>query len=131
MLLGSAAAVVGAALVAPGAALARDDNDDDNGRTPLPQPKPIPGGLFPGFHVWGPGQESIVLPFSGFKLQGLDVDPSVITDFNGFTALAYPAGSAHGSDGKKYNLEGDMRVFRGTYKPLNGGSARQGAFGFV
>jgi len=120
--------MIGTALVAPGTAVA--DKSDDDG-TPLPQPQPIPGGLAPGFHVWAPGPTTITLPFSKSGLMGLDVEPSVITDFNGFTALAYPAGSAHGSDGKRYNLEGDMRVFRGKYRPQNGSSVREGAFGFV
>src|SRR5438105_350454 len=128
MLLGTAAVLAGAALVVPSAAEAQDDNDS---RAPLPQPKPIPGGLAPGFHVWAPGPENVTLPFSHLGLMGLNVDPSVITDFNGFTALAYPVGTAHGSDGKLYNLEGDMRVYRGQYVPLTGGAPRQGSFGFV
>ena len=68
----------------------------------------------------GAGSAGQVLPFSKFVLSNLDTDPSVISDFDGFSALAYPVGSAHGSDGKRYNLEGDMRVFRGMYLPLNG-----------
>ena len=73
----------------------------------------------------------MTLPFSGLPLFGLDVDPSVITDFSGSTALAYPVGSAQGSDGKSYNLEGDMRIYSGTYVPLGGGPRRHGTFGFV
>ena len=61
---------------------------------------------------------------------GLDFDPNVITDFNGFAALAYPVGSAQGSDGKHYNLEGDMRIFSGTYVPAMG-ARRHGAFCLV
>ena len=127
-ILGTAATLAGAALIAPGVARAQDRDDNDR---PLPAPKPIPGTL-PGtpFHVFGPGPTSITLPFSGFTLMGLDVDPSVITDFEGFTALAYPVGSARASDGKRYNLEGDMRIYTGTYVPL-AGPRRQGTFGFV
>jgi hypothetical protein len=128
MLLGTAATIAGATLAAPNIAMA---DGDDSARTPLPQPKPISGGLAPGFHVWAPGPTSIILPFSGFRLQGPNYDPSVISDFKGFTALAYPAGSAHGSDGTKYNLEGDMRIYSGKYVPLNGGATREGMFGFV
>ena len=43
------------------------------------------------------GPEDVTLPFTGLTLQGLEVEPSVITDYRGFTALAYHpcwAGSA-------------------------------------
>jgi hypothetical protein len=99
-------------------------------RRVLPAPKPIPGGLAPGIHVWAPGPPEITLPFSGVQLQGLDVDPSVITDRSGFTALAFHAGTATGSDGKRYNLETDMRAFRGSYLATDG-TMQHGAFGFV
>ena len=127
-ILGSAAALAGAALAGPGLAEAKDHADDSR---PQPAPKPIQA-VFPGtdFHVLGPGPESIVLPFSQSPLMGLHVDPSVITDFSGFTALAYPVGTARGSDGKTYNLEGDMRLFSGTYVP-EGGGKRKGTFGLV
>jgi hypothetical protein len=127
-ILGSAAALAGAALAGPGLAEAKDHADDSR---PQPAPKPIQA-VFPGtdFHVLGPGPESIVLPFSQSPLMGLHVDPSVITDFSGFTALAYPVGTARGSDGKTYNLEGDMRLFSGTYVPASGGK-RHGTFGLV
>src|SRR5689334_21091276 len=122
-LLGTAAALAGAALVGPSAALARDRDDDD--RRPQPAPKPILATL-PGtdFHVMGPGPTSITLPLSHGQLMGLDVDPNVITDFSGFAALAYPVGSVQGSDGKHYHLEGDMRIFSGTYVPARGANAR-------
>jgi hypothetical protein len=97
---------------------------------PLPQPKPIPGGLAPGIHVFGPGPPEITLPFSGGPLMGLDVEPTVITDRKGFSALAYHAGQAKGSDGKTYNLETDIRAFQGTYVASNG-SKRSGAFALI
>jgi hypothetical protein len=56
-----------------------------------------------------------VLPFTGFQLQGFNVEPSTITDFMGFTALAYHAGTVTGSDGVTYNLEADIRVMEGEY----------------
>jgi hypothetical protein len=84
----------------------------------LPAPKPIPGGLqLPDgtvIHVFPPGPPDVTLPFSGNTLQGLDVEPSVITDRKGVTALAYHAGTASGSDGRRYNLETDMRAMEGT-----------------
>ena len=83
----------------------------------LPAPKPIPGGTdfppFPPIHWFGPGPETITLPFTLFTLQGLHVEPSVITDFKGVTALAYHVGTATGSDGLTYNLETDVRVSPG------------------
>jgi hypothetical protein len=100
----------------------------------LPAPKPIPGGTqIPGgplIHVFAPGPPEITLPFSGVHLQGLDVEPSVITDYSGFTALAFHVGTATGNDGKAYNLETDIRVMDGSYVATDG-SRRRGLFGFV
>jgi len=47
----------------------------------LPQPVPIPGGinLPPVIHVFAPSD--------------LDTEPTVITNFKGFSALAYPTGT--------------------------------------
>jgi hypothetical protein len=63
-----------------------------------PAPNPIPGGieLAPGLviHIFGAGDPAVTLPFTGITLQGLDVEPSTITDFNGSSALAYHVGSA-------------------------------------
>jgi hypothetical protein len=61
---------------------------------------------------------------------GFDVDPSAITDFRGFSAVAYHAGSATGSDGATYNLETDLRAFKGTYVASDG-TRRSGSFGFI
>jgi hypothetical protein len=104
-------------------------------RAPLPAPKPIPGGIdlgsdfSPSFiHLFIPGPETITLPFTLFTLQGLNVEPSVITDFNGVTALAYHVGTATGSDGIEYNLETDVRVFQGQYVAEDG-SRHEGTFG--
>src|SRR5262245_9243588 len=75
----------------------------------LPAPKPIPAGTafppFPLIHELFPGPEEITLPFTLVTLQGLNVEPSTITDFKGFTALAYHVGTVTGSDGITYNLE--------------------------
>ncbi|HEY1298551.1 MAG TPA: hypothetical protein VGJ60_36175 [Chloroflexota bacterium] len=134
MLLGAGAAIAGAALYSPGAVSA--DNGDDDGLfrpQPLPQPQPILGILAPDapIHVFAPGPDNITLPLSHGTLQGLDVEPSVITDYRGFTALVYPVGTARGSDGKPYDFEGDMRLFSGTYKPADGSALRSGAFALV
>jgi hypothetical protein len=105
-----------------------------DGKRVLPAPKPIPGGLqIPGgprLHVFPPGPPEITLPYSGVQLQGLDVEPSVMTDYSGFTALAFHVGTAAGSDGKRYLLETDMRAFRGGYVGKDG-SRRSGSFAFV
>ena len=104
---------------------------------PLPEPKPIPGGtdlsglgLKPPYdfiHQFAPGPKGVVLPFTGVPLQGLNVEPSTITAFDGATALAYHVGKATGSDGKTYNLETDIRVMEGRYVSVEG-TRRQGAF---
>jgi hypothetical protein len=100
---------------------------------PLLPPKPIPGGidvspLIPSLiHIFVPGPETITLPFTRFTLQGLDVEPSTITDFQGVTAQAYHVGTATGSDGITYNLETDVRIYKGDYIAEDG-SRCQGTF---
>jgi hypothetical protein len=70
------------------------------------------------------------LPFSGAIPQGLDVEPTTIKDFDGFSAVAYHVGAAKGRDGSQYDLETDVRAFQGTY--IDGtGSRHFGTFGFV
>jgi hypothetical protein len=100
----------------------------------LPAPKPIPGGnQIPGgplIHVFAPGPPDITLPLSGGTLQGLDVEPSVITDYKGVTAVAFHAGTATGSDGKHYSLETDMRAMEGSYVAENG-TRQRGLFAFT
>jgi hypothetical protein len=100
----------------------------------LPAPQPIPGGIeLPDgtvIHVFVPGPEDVTLPFSGLQLQGLDVEPSLITDYRGFTALAYVVGTATGSDGNQYNLEADMRAMEGAYVAEDG-TRQRGLFAFI
>jgi hypothetical protein len=99
---------------------------------PLPAPRPIPGGIDvpPVIHVFVPGPEGVVLPFTQTVLEGFDVEPSTITDFKGFTALAYLLGTATGSDGEPYNLEVDIRAFEGRYVAEDQ-SVNFGTFGFI
>ena len=96
---------------------------------PLPAPKPILGGFDvpPLIHEFIPGPEEITLPFTLITLQGLNVEPSTITDFKGVTALAYHVGTATGSDGITYNLETDVRVFEGEYIAEDG-TRHEGTF---
>jgi hypothetical protein len=128
-----AAAGVTGSLAWPARGVAGDDGHGDHERAFVP-PKPIPGGIqIPGgpqIHVWAPGDPSVTLPFTGSTPMGFDVDPSAITDFRGFSAMAFHVGTATGSDGVTYNLETDMRVFRGAYVAADG-TRRFGTFGFT
>jgi hypothetical protein len=98
-----------------------------------PAPEPIPGGneLAPGevIHVFAPGDPSVTLPFTGLTLQGLDVEPGTITDFEGSSAVAFHVGTARGHDGRLFNLETDMRAFEGKY--VVDGVTYWGSFAFV
>ena len=98
-----------------------------------PPPNPIPGGieLAPGvvIHVWGPGDPTVTLPFTGITLQGLDVEPATITNFSGSTAVAFHVGSVRASDGRTYNLETDIRAFDGEY--MADGAVHRGSFALV
>jgi hypothetical protein len=101
--------------------------------SPLPAPLPIPGGIeVPpvGFiHGFVPGPEGSATPFARIPGMGLDVEPSTLTNFQGFTAFAVLSGHAEGSDGKRYNVECDVRVMQGEYVAEDG-SHHQGTFGF-
>jgi hypothetical protein len=128
----AAAAGVTGTLAWPAGGIARADSGD-HARAVVP-PEPIPGGIQipdgPQIHVWAPGDASVTLPFSGTTLLGFDVDPTTIRDFRGFSAAAFHAGTATGSDGKTYDLETDMRVFKGAYVTADG-THRFGTFGFT
>jgi hypothetical protein len=101
---------------------------------------PIPGatdlsvfGFVPPYdfiHTFAPGPEGLVLPFTGVVLEGLDVEPSTITDFKGATALAFHVGKARGSDGQRYNLETDIRVMDGEYVAVDG-TKKRGSFSLI
>jgi hypothetical protein len=125
-----AAAGFAAAATRPQGAVAHEHG---HGRLPVP-PEPIPGGIpiseTDVIHVWPPGPTDVTLPFSGGQLQGLDVEPTTIRDFNGFSAVAFHVGTATGSDGTRYDLETDLRTFQGTYIDRTG-HRRFGTFGFI
>ena len=108
--------------------------DHTRDRAPAVPPKPIPGGLeiAPGavIHVWPPGDPDITLPFSHLTLFAFDVEPATLTDFKGFSALAYHVGTATARDGTAYNLETDLRAFRGEYIDA-AGARRFGTFAFI
>jgi hypothetical protein len=134
--VGAAAAVAGAGLstlARPSSAFAAPSLVGKH--RVFPPPSPIPGGAFDVgpplglIHVFVPGDPSVTLPFSGGTPQGFDVEPGTITDFNGSSAVAFHVGTARGSDGKTYNLETDIRTFKGSY--VVDGVTHQGSFGFV
>jgi hypothetical protein len=89
-----------------------------------PAPRPIPGGLDKTFmpvpknafvHVLAPG--------IGFEM-------ATITNFDGIVAGSETRGTAHGSDGTRYDFDTDMRFMHGSYMGLDG-RRRTAAFGFV
>jgi hypothetical protein len=47
-----------------------------------------------------------------------------VGNYSGFTALAYHAGSATGSDGRRYDLETDIRAMEGSYVAEDGSRKR-------
>lgn len=100
-----------------------------------PMPSPIPGGIDTGEDVLGfihwflPGPEDAATPFAQIPGFGLDVEPSTLTNFKGFTAYSVISGQARGSDGKTYNVEFDIRVMEGEYIAEDG-SRQQSTFGF-
>jgi hypothetical protein len=104
-----------------------------SGRRLSPAPSPIPGGIDLGdgfvIHVFGAGDPTVTLPFTGITLQGLDYEPSTITDFKGSSAVAYHVGRVRGSDGRMYNLETDIRAFEGEY--VAEGAVRHGSFALI
>jgi len=88
--------------------------------------KPIPGGLEIGdefIHVFAPGPVDL-------GLMGENVEPNTITDFTGFSALAYVIGTATDADGNTYTMANDIRVFSGTYVSEDG-SVLHGTFAFI
>ncbi len=128
-----AAAGATESLAWPAGSAARGGDDDAQQRDVVP-PKPIASGLqIPGgpfIHLHAPGDPSVTLPFSGTTLMGFDVEPTTITDFRGLSAVAFHAGSAKGADGATFNLETDMRAFKGAYVDADG-ERRRGAFAFI
>jgi hypothetical protein len=127
----AAAGVTGATLARPARTAAWGGGPHRQAVVP---PTPIPGGVTPPnhtqIHLWPAGDPAVTLPFSHGTLKGFDVDPSTITDFRGFSALAYHAGAAIGSDGATYNLESHMTVLRGRYIASDG-TLRFGTFSFI
>lgn len=77
-----------------------------------------------------PGRPGTVTQFNELPAFGLDIDPSVMTDYEGFTTYAILGGSARSSKGEDFDCELDVRVFDGVYIGEDGQQHR-GLFGFV
>lgn len=103
-----------------------------NTSAPRPIEPTVPAGgpaPFDEIHWLLPGPEGLPTQILELPAFGLDVDPSLITDFDGFTTYAVLAGSARGSDGADYDVELDVRVMDGTYVGEDG-QTHEGTFGF-
>jgi hypothetical protein len=129
-----AAAGLGVGAGLPRSAAAGHEHDHGADPAASVPPKPIaagfqiPGGPF--LHVRAPGPPGVVLPFTQVPLEGFDVEPSTLTDFRGFSALAYHVGTATGRDGTAFNLETDLRAFEGAYVDAHG-TRRFGKFALI
>jgi hypothetical protein len=112
---GATGAVLGSALLEPAAALAGNPHTDNSPR-PTATQVTLNGVTF-SLTFFGPG-----------------LDPSSITDFNGFVGVArvQGTGTATNADGSKETLlyDTDMRFMTGTYVGKDGQTYR-GTFGFV
>lgn len=133
LLAGAGAVTVAGSLGAVGLAKTVGSASAAGMNRALPAPSPIPGGVDAPpvglIHWWLPGPEGSATQYIGLPGMGLDVDPSLLTDFQGFSTFAVIAGQAVGSDGKVYNVEFDVRVMEGEYIAENG-SRQHGVFGF-
>ena len=109
---GAAGLAVSSGLLTPRAARAGGcDNVNPN---PIPFSQMIAG--YGPFHTYNPGPAD----------QGLD--PSQITDFNGFDGVAVFSGSA--TDGSGNTLSGHFGFMKGVYVGVDGKN-HQGAFAFI
>ena len=102
---GAAGAAIGAGLL-PGTALAAKPPNSD----PVPTPTTTLG-----FH---------------FGFFGLGIDPSSITNFNGFVGVADVQGTGVDNGGNTLLFDTDMRFMSGVYAGVDG-AVHKGTFGFV
>jgi hypothetical protein len=69
----------------------------------------------PFVHLFAPGPPP--------NYAGLDVEPSTVTNFKGLSMIAEDytlTAMATGSDGTKFSVGTDMRVFKGKYRTASG-----------
>ena len=93
------------------------------------QPIPLPGGdIVPPYGLatsFFPGPPNQNPPFDP-----MNADPHVITNFRGVTAMGYTSGPAMDSQGNKYIVITDIRVYQGEYiggeiaNPNSGGATK-------
>ena len=128
---GAAGAAVATTAIGASPAAARTDLP-----AAIPVPEPIEGGFLLDptnpdsiIHFQLPGHPGTATQIFGFPAEGLDVDPSTMTNFDGFHAMAVVSGTAQGSDGNAYDVEFDVRVMEGKYKAADG-VEREAAFAF-
>ncbi len=107
-----------------------------SGPNPIPQVVdasapgfPPPPDPFHFIHWLLPGPEGASTQILELPAFGLDVDPSTITDFDGFVAYAVVAGTAQDGTGASYDTELDVRVMQGHYIGEDG-RTHYGTFGF-
>ena len=91
------------------------------------EPTPIASGFVP---FEGAPFIHVLVPGPPPNFFGNNVDPNVITDFNGLTALAYLGGTATDGAGHEYFMQVDVRAYQGTYVSADG-TRHRGTFGFV
>ena len=106
---GTTGAILGSGLWMPKLALAAGSD-----------PKPIPGGFAPGFHVF---------------LLGEGNEPSTITDFKGFVGVADVQGTGKAINTRTgfhetLNYDTDMRFMQGIYIGMDGRQYSD-TFGFI
>lgn len=137
--LGAAAALGSAAAVGVAAPAGATGGGSTFSGKPAPKPIPqvidasapgaVPPDPFRFIHWMLPGPAGATTQILELPAFGLDVDPSLITDYHGFTAYAVLAGSARDTTGTMYDVELDLRVMQGEYVAVDG-TTHYGTFGF-
>jgi hypothetical protein len=87
-------------------------------------PRPIPGGFDQKFKMVPHGAFFHALP------PGIGFEMSTITNFKGVVGGSEIRGTAHGTDGSKWDFDTDMRFMQGTYVGLDH-RVHHGTFGFI
>ncbi len=93
------------------------------------EPGFVPPPPFDFIHWLLPGPPGATTQILNLPAFGLDADPSLMSDYHGFTAYAVLAGSARGNNGEEYDVELDIRVMDGKYVGEDG-RTHEGTFGF-
>ena len=102
-----------------------------NRPAPNPIEQTVDGGAAAPFdliHWLLPGPDGATTQILELPAFGLEVDPSTVGDYNGFTTYAVVAGTAEDRMGNPYDVELDVRVMDGQY--MVDGKRYFGTFGF-